>query len=54
VGVEVGVGLLLRPIDKANNAYEVGEVGVVEQVGKVRPELRSEEEDKGKIGKSRN
>ena len=39
----MGVDLLLKPIDKANNACEVGEVGVVEQVGKVRPEPRKKE-----------
>ena len=32
-----------KPIDKANSAYEVGEVGVVEQVGKVKPEPRKKE-----------
>ena len=37
----MGVDLLLIPLDKANNAYEVGEVEVVQQVGKVRPEQRT-------------
>ena len=35
-----GGGFLLKPISKPKTLYEVGEVGVVEQVGKVRPEPR--------------
>jgi hypothetical protein len=42
VGLEVGVGLLLKPLGKANSAYEVGEVGVVQQVGKFKAESRNE------------
>ena len=32
VGVEVGVASPLKPIDKANYAGEVGEVGVIQQL----------------------
>ena len=43
------------PLDKANNTYEVGEVGVVQQVGKVKRQAEGEaEEKKGKVGNSGN
>ena len=42
MGVEVGVGFRLKPIDNAKTLCEVGEVGVVQQVGKVRTEQKDE------------
>jgi hypothetical protein len=44
VGVEVGVSLPLKPIDKPQTLCEVGEVGVVQQVDKLRPEQTKNEE----------
>ena len=40
MGVEVGVGLPLKTLDMPKTLCEVGEVGVVQQVDKVRLELR--------------
>ena len=45
MGVEVGVDLRLKPLGKPNSLHEVGEVGVVQQVGKVR----TEQKDKRRI-----
>jgi hypothetical protein len=45
VGVEVGVGLPLKTLDKPNSAYEVGEVGVVQQVDKERAEPTDEADE---------
>ena len=38
--VKVGVGLPLKPLGKVNNAYEVGEVGIVQQPRNLRTEPR--------------
>ncbi len=43
MGVKVGVGFCLKPLDKAKMLCEVGEVGVVQQLGKVKPEPRKKE-----------
>ena len=37
--VKVGVALLLNPIDKGNTASKVGEVGVVQQLHRLRKTL---------------
>ena len=43
----MGVGLRLNPIDKPKTRCEVGEVGVVQQVDKLRPKPRGgAQEDK--------
>jgi len=39
VWVKVGVALLLNPIDKGNTASKVGEVGVVQQLHRLRKTL---------------
>jgi hypothetical protein len=36
----MGVGIPLKPIYKPKTLYEVGEVGVVQQIGKAIPEPR--------------
>jgi hypothetical protein len=45
VGVRVGVVSSLDPIGKPKTLCEVGEVGVVQQVGKVRRAPRDEADD---------
>ena len=40
MGVGVGVASPLKPLDKPKTLHEVGEVGVVQQVDKVRLEPR--------------
>jgi hypothetical protein len=42
VGAGVGVSLPLKTIDKANSAYEVGEMGVVQQLRKLEKEVVDE------------
>jgi hypothetical protein len=53
----VEVGLPLQPLDKPKTLCEVGEVGVVQQVGKVKAEARGRmdkrEGEEARIGVSR-
>ncbi len=44
----MGVVLTLKPLDKLKTSYEVGEVGVVQQLGKVRRDPGDEaDEERG-------
>jgi hypothetical protein len=52
-GSWVGVGLPLKTLDKAKTLSEVGEVGVVQQVGKVRAEP-TEKAKREKVRESKN
>jgi hypothetical protein len=41
VAVEVGIGLFVKPVSKPKTFCEVGEVRVVQQVGKLKAESRN-------------